>query len=139
MRMLSLVPALALVGCATVQQADLDAWVDQPVAKLEQHPIFLTIPVVKTKTSDGTEIWNYINGGNIGACSGGGSVAVGRQVDYATYSAFSSCMSRFAACNNIFYVQNGRVLRYTPVGSGGASCYTDERVRPGYAGATNFR
>ena len=75
-----------LVGCGTVRQSDLDAWVGQPVSYLELHPLFNTIPVVKRKASDGTETWNYVNrGGN-------------------------------ATCNNIFYVKNDVVLRYAPVG-----------------------
>src|SRR6266545_2890104 len=116
-----LVPSLMTVGCATVRQADLDAWVGQPVLALETHPIFLTIPVVKTQASDGTEIWNYVNGANLGQCSGGGSI-FGSRVDYATYSKFSTCVQRFAACNNIFFMRDGKVVRYTPVGTGGAHC-----------------
>lgn len=46
----------SLSGCATVRQVDLDAWVGQPVSALETHPIFITVPVVKTTASDGTEI-----------------------------------------------------------------------------------
>lgn len=134
-----LLTLFCLTACASVRQADLDAWAGQSVSALETHPVFLTIPVVKTKTSDGTEIWNYINGGNLGSCTGGGSAYAGRTMDYATYNSFSSCMSRFAACNNIFFIKEGRVLRYTPIGSGGARCYTDDRVRPNYSGATNFK
>lgn len=53
------VATLLTVGCATVRQADvrqvdLDAWVGQPVVALKTHPIFLTLPVVKTQASDGT-------------------------------------------------------------------------------------
>ena len=29
-------------------------------------------------------------------------------------------------------------MAYTPVGTGGARCYTDERARPNFRGATNF-
>ncbi|MDO9504894.1 hypothetical protein, partial [Hydrogenophaga sp.] len=43
---------IALAGCATVRQADLDAWVGQPIVALETHPVFLTIPVVKTVASE---------------------------------------------------------------------------------------
>jgi hypothetical protein len=32
---------------------------------LDAHPIFLTMQVVKSVTSDGTEIRNYINGRNV--------------------------------------------------------------------------
>lgn len=127
-----------LASCATVRQADLDAWVGQPVIALETHPVFLTVPVVKTTASDGTEIWNYVNGANLGQCTGGGSV-YGRQLNYAAYNQFASCVQRFAACNNIFYIKDGKVLRYTPVGSGGARCYTTEQLQPQSRGPTNIR
>lgn len=129
---------LVVSGCATVRQVDLDAWVGQPVAALETHPIFLTVPVVKTKASDGTEIWNYVNGFNLGQCTGGGSIYSG-VVDYATYSKFSSCVQRFASCNNIFFIRDGKVVKYTPVGTGGAHCYTTEQIQPGFSGPTNIR
>ena len=128
----------AVLGCATVRQADLDAWVGQPVAALETHPIFLSIPVVKTQASDGTQIWNYVNGANLGQCSGGGNI-FGATLDYATYSRFSTCIQRFAACNNIFFIRDGRVVKYTPIGTGGMRCYTTEQLQPGFSGSTNSR
>ncbi|MGC2413802.1 MAG: hypothetical protein WA459_14035 [Stellaceae bacterium] len=127
----------AVAGCASVRQADLDAWVGQPVSVLEKHPVFLTMPVVRTVASDGTEIRNHVNGRNIGQCSGGGNIFAS-SVDFATYSRFSQCMQSFAACNNIFYVKSGVIERYVPVGSGGARCFTDERARPSFQGTTNF-
>ena len=130
--------SLCLASCMTVRQADTDAWIGQPVASLEKHPIFITMPVVRTIASDGTEIRNYVNGRNIGQCSGGGSI-FSNTIDFATYSRFSSCMSSFAACNNIFYIKNGRVIRSTPVGSGGAQCYTDDRFKPDFNMSTNYR
>jgi len=135
---LSLVATSMICGCLSVRQADLDAWVGQPVVALETHPIFLTVPVVKTQASDGTEIWNYVNGSNLGQCSGGGSIYSGT-VDYATYSKFSSCVQRFAACNNIFFIRDGRVTKYTPIGTGGMRCYTTEQLQPGFSGAANIR
>ena len=91
-----------LSGCASVHKEDLDAWEGAPVAVLDAHPIFLTMPVVRTKTSDGTEIRNYVNSANVSTCTGGGGVRVGPQqrgrfsdlVDTATYSSFSNCMQR---------------------------------------------
>lgn len=127
-----------LTGCATVRQADLDAWVGQPVAALETHPIFVTVPVVKTVASDGTEIWNYVNGADLGQCSSGGSIW-GRQLDYASYNQFVSCVQRFAACNNIFYIRDDIVMQYIPVGTGGARCYTNEKLQPQFRGPTNIR
>lgn len=132
-----------LAGCATneiyqVRQSDLDAWVGEPVLSLEIHPIFLTIPVVKTKASDGTEIWNYVNGVNFSECTGGGSI-FGKNIDYSTYNQFTNCMSKIAACNNIFFIKDGKVLRYNPIGTGGMRCYTIEQLRPGFNGNINFR
>ena len=48
-------------------------------------------------------------------------------------------MQTFAACNNIFYINSGVVTQYTPIGTGGMRCYTDERLRPGFASATNIQ
>jgi hypothetical protein len=56
----------------------------------------------------------------------------------ATYNTFASCMQSFPACNNIFYINNGIVTQYTPIGTGGAKCFTDERTRPGFSGPTNL-
>ena len=131
------VSGLLLAGCLSVRPEDQAAWVGAPVTALDKHPVFLTMPVVKTRASDGTEIRNYVNGRNVGLCSGGGSLFRGT-IDFASYNNFSSCMAGFAACNNIFYIKNGRVEAYTPVGSGGAQCYTDERARPNFRGTTNF-
>ncbi|MCG3189355.1 MAG: hypothetical protein LKCHEGNO_01715 [Burkholderiaceae bacterium] len=134
----TLAVSIGLLGCATVRQVDLDAWVGQPVVALETHPVFITVPVVKTVASDGTQIWNYVNGAHIGQCAGGGSVW-GSTINYAAYSQFASCMQRFAACNNIFYIRDGKVLRYTPVGTGGGRCYTTEALQPQSRGPTNIR
>ena len=130
--------ACVLAACATVRQEDLQAWEGQPAALLESHPIFLTMRLVRTTTSDGVEIRNYVNGKQVASCSGGGSIYAGA-VSMATYNQFTNCASSFAACNNIFHVKNGVVQRYTPVGTGGARCYTNETVQPAFRGAANIR
>lgn len=140
-RQFALVFLAAIAACAPirqVRQVDLDAWAGQPVVALETHPVFITMPVVKTVASDGTEIWNYVNGADLGACSSSGSVW-GTTLSYAAYSKFTSCITRFAACNNIFYIREGQVIRYTPVGSGGMRCYTTEQLQPQFRGPTNIR
>jgi len=48
------------------------------------------------------------------------------------------CTSSTPTCNNLFYIRGGRVERFTPVGSGGARCFTDERMRPGFSGPVNY-
>ena len=136
----SVLLVLMLAGCAThtVRQQDLDAWVGEPMSSLELHPFFITTPVVKTKASDGTEIWNYVNGRNIGSCSNGGSIYSGT-VSMATYNTFTNCISNFGACNNIFYIRDGVVQRYVPTGSGGMGCFTTKELQPQLKGSTNFR
>jgi hypothetical protein len=121
-----------------VRPADLESWVGRPVLDLDKHPIFLTMPAVRTFASDGTEIRNYVNRLSAASCSGGGAMFAG-SVEYAAYSRFSACMQRVPTCNNIFYIKDGIVTQYTPVGTGGARCYTDETARPGYAGPANIR
>lgn len=146
--------ATFLSGCVVgVRQQDLDAWAGQPVVALETHPVFITIPVVKTVASDGTEIWNYVNGADISNCSGiangrgnssvntqtHGSSVQGNRYDSVSYKKFSNCMSRFAACNNLFYIKDGVVIQYNPIGTGGARCYTNKSVQPHFRGSTNIR
>lgn len=136
-----IVPACALAfvvaSCATVRQEDLQSWVGRPVDELDKHPVFLTLQVVRTRTADGTEIRNYVNGRNTVSCSDGGMVTAG-YLDTASYSRFSSCMQSFPACNNIFYIKNGVVTQYSPIGTGGAHCCTNEKLRPGFTGSGNF-
>src|SRR5579863_2289143 len=129
---------LALSGCAAVHQEDLDAWKGAPVAELEKHPFLMTLPVVRTVASDGTEIRRYINGRNIESCSGGGAVFKG-VVDSATYNTFSNCMQTFAACNAVFYIKDGHIQDVAAIGTGGMRCYTDETLRPGFRGSANVR
>ncbi len=126
-----------LSACLTVRSEDTQSWAGRPVADLEKHPLFLTMTLVRTRTSDGVEIRNYVNSRATATCSGGGSVFRG-ELNSAEYSSFTNCMQNVAACNNIFYVSRGVVTKYVPVGSGGARCYTDERTRPDFSGPTDF-
>jgi hypothetical protein len=126
-----------LSSCLTVHPEDTQSWAGRPVVDLEKHPVFLTMSLVRTRTSDGVEIRNYVNSRGVTTCSGGG--AVFRDVlNSAEYSSFTNCMQNVAACNNLFYISNGVVTKYVPISSGGAQCYTDERTRPGFSASTNF-
>lgn len=118
---------LLLTAC--VREDDLRSWEGQPVSSLDLHPFFATLPVEVRRAADGTEMRNYVNGANIGSCfSNAQANSYGSYTVYATGSSF--CSTRFRACNNIFYIRNGRVIRYAPTPSGGAICMTDQRVRP---------
>ncbi|HLK83127.1 MAG TPA: hypothetical protein VKT99_16760 [Xanthobacteraceae bacterium] len=131
--------AALVCSCATrhVRDEDLQAWVGHPVVELERHPVFATLPLVRTQTSDGAEIRNYLNARTAISCSGGGAV-FGGVISSTSYNTFTNCMQQVPACNNLFYVKNGIVVQYTPIGTGGAHCYTDEKLRPGFAGPADI-
>ena len=132
--------AVTIASCAPlmgVREGDLEAWVGVPASELDRHPFFITVPLVKTMTPDGTEIRNYVNGRNFASCTNTGAV-FGGTISFASYNSFTSCMANFAACNNIFYIKQSKVEAYVPVGTGGLRCYTDARLRPGFRAATNF-
>jgi hypothetical protein len=131
------VATMVLAGCALAQGVrpeDQAAWVGVPVAALDKHPMFMTMHMEKSVAADGTEIRNYVNGRTVAGCSGG---SIAFSTNLVGHSA--SCMETQAACNNIFYIKSGVVTAYTPVGSGGMRCYTDDRTRPGFIGATNYQ
>ncbi|WP_136626624.1 hypothetical protein [Bradyrhizobium macuxiense] len=137
--------SLSLTGCLSVRQEDVDAWTGRPVGELDVHPVFLTMKMMRTVTPDGTEIRNYVNSKDVMSCGGGGAVTPGfKPQGYSaiaaptTYSSNVMCTSSTPTCNNLFYIKGGIVQRFTPVGSGGARCFTDERMRPGFSGPVNY-
>jgi hypothetical protein len=126
--------ALSLPVCASAREADLQAWNGTPVAALDTHPMFRTMPVVTTIAVDGTEVGSYVNRGVATKCISGGPAARS-PVDSATYGQFTSCMQHFPECNSIFHIKNGIVTAHTRIGTGSARCYPDESKRPGFRGA----
>jgi len=129
---------LMAFGCASVHQDDLDTWKGRPVSDIEKHPIFVTMPVVRTVTSDGTELRDYVNGQNVAQCSSGGTVFNG-VVNMASYNSFMSCTQKIQACHGIFTIKNGTVESLSAIGTGGARCYSNESMRPGFSGSVNIR
>ena len=110
-------------GCAIflqVRQSDLEAWKGVPVEALDTHSFFLTVPMVKTVTESGVEIRDYVNKGGVSRCSQFGTLS------YGNFNSFQNCSAQIAGCDNIFYIRDGKVLEYKPVGQ----CYTDNTVRP---------
>ena len=83
--------------------------------------------------SDGTEIRNYVNGRQVAECSGGGTV-FHNTVSMAQFNSFTECTKSFPACNNIFYINGGKVQRVVVLGTRGAQCSTDARFRPNFTG-----
>ena len=128
-RILVVILVLILAGCKTVRPTDLDAWRNVPVEALDTHSLFITVPVIKTITDSGIEIRDYVNKVTVGRCFGNGQGARtdgGPYVSYANYNAFATCSSGMVGCDNIFYIKDGKVIEYKPVGR----CYTDDTVRP---------
>ena len=56
MKRIALCVVLLATACVTVREEDQASWAGQPVSALEKHPVFLTMQLVRTRTSDGTEI-----------------------------------------------------------------------------------
>lgn len=130
--------AALVAGCASVHQEDLDAWKGRPVSDLDKHPLTLVASnVVRVVTADGTEMRDYVNGQNVAQCSSGGSVFRGT-VNMASYNGFMSCMQRFQACHSIYTIKDGVVQSVSAIGTGGARCYTNETMRPGFSGSVNM-
>jgi hypothetical protein len=77
-----------------------------------------------------------VNGKSVASCSHGGTANA--YLDTAAYNSFTNCMQAFEACNNIFYINKGVVSRYTPIGTGGGRCYTDDRLRPDFTGSADL-
>jgi hypothetical protein len=109
--------AVCLGGC--VQQADLAAWPGVSIRELQTHAFFSSLPKRVEVLGDGEELWTYSNCaattepvtcnpvGSSMVCTGGDTDRV--------------------CCHNQFFVKNGAVESYRPVGR----CRTDCSVRPG--------
>ncbi len=135
MRSLCILLSLGLLGGCVgtrsplVNQSDLDAWVGVPVIALDTHSLFLTVPMVKTMTDSGVEIRNYVNKRGVSSCGGSGFGTLnlpGSTLSYSNFNAFQNCTSGMVGCDNIFYILDGKIIEYKPVGR----CYTNEAVRP---------
>ena len=122
----SIILCICLTACGSllVRQQDLDAWVGVPVEALDTHSLFLTIPMYRTITASGIEIRNYANGTDVSSCFT--NAGANRASSYVNVNAFTTCSSGRVACNNIFYIRDGKVLEYAPTGS----CYTNSTVQP---------
>lgn len=117
---------MAVAGCATVNQEDLDAWVGVPVEALDTHSFFVTIPMYRSVTASGVEVRNYANGSDVAKCFSNSGANTNKSGKHVNTSTFTTCSSSRVVCNNIFYIKDGKVVEYAPTGN----CYTDETVQP---------
>lgn len=117
---------LAISGCATVRQEDLDAWVGVPVEALDTHSFFITVPMYRSVTASGMEVRNYANGSDVAKCFSNSGANTNKSGKHVSTSTFTTCSNNRVVCNNIFYIKDGKVVEYAPTGN----CYTDETVQP---------
>ena len=126
---------LGLAACSSVQEKHLSRWQGQPLAALEQHPTFGSMPVIRTVTPDGTLIWRYVQGFDPLKCAEGNRV-VSSDINFKSYERFSICMGQKPACNHIFYVKDKLIKNYALVGTGGARCTSGAKWSPDNRGVT---
>ena len=117
MKPLLLTILVFLSACATVQQADLDAWINVPVEALDTHLFFATVPMNRTVSPSGLEVRNY---SNMRQQCGGMHFGYG----------LVGMDCRQIGCNNIFYIKDGLIIKYTTQGR----CRTDYSTRPYWDG-----
>mgnify|MGYP003685486873 CR=1 FL=1 len=124
--------ALFLYGCAgnMVRQQDLDAWVGVSVDELDTHSFFLTLPVSKTITESGIEVRVYSNKQNVSSCFDTGNIDGKAYSNDASFTAIQNCSSQIRGCDNIFYIKDGIVKEYKPVGTPKGFCKTEEFLQP---------
>lgn len=129
----AIIGCFLLSGCSSlsvlsVRQVDLDSWVGVPVEALDLHSFWVTIPMVRTITDSGIEIRIYVNKRIATSCfeNAGINLSKNNTVSYASFLSLQNCISGSVGCDNIFYIKDGKVMEYVPVGN----CYTDESVQP---------
>lgn len=130
---IAITATLGLAACSSVQEKHLSHWQGQPLAALEQHPTFGSLPVIRTATPDGTLIWRYVQGFDPLKCAEGNRV-VSSDINFKSYERFSICMGQKSACNHVFYVKDKLIKNYALVATGGASCTSGVKWSPGHRG-----
>ncbi len=123
-RILATATLCLLGGCASVDQADLDAWNGAPVSVLDQHPYFARMPARRAMSADGQEVRTYSDGFIYGQCSATGSTTTSGPLVVGT--GVARCNSRAVTCDHVFFVRNAVVTKYSTVGA----CHTDASMRP---------
>jgi hypothetical protein len=112
-----------LAACVSVE--DTNAWAGVPVLALDTHSFFATLPMYSTVTDSGVEIRNYPNKIMRGSCFGSG-FASGTVFNTVQWNTVRNCTAQERGCDNLFYIRNGRVIEYRPVGQ----CRTAAFLRP---------
>lgn len=78
----------------------------------------------RSTTASGIAVRNYADGKDVAQCfTNAGTYGKTKNVNA---SAFTTGSNNRIACNNIFYIKDGKVIEYAPTGR----CYTDDTVQP---------
>lgn len=121
----------ALAGCSAGRHAGpalgqqvLDAWIGVPVQAFGTHPLFSAMPLFLSRQGK-VEVRNGSNSEMSQQCFAqeGHRLGDGKQ---ASPEVFSNCSTNWITSNNLFCIENGKVIRCAPTGN----CFTDERVWP---------
>ena len=114
----------ACVSGISDSQSSQEDWNHVPVEILDDHELFKTMPMFRTKTDSDTEIRNYALGYDFGECFS--KAGAKKNGDFVNENDFINCSSSRIVCNNLFYIKEDTILEYAPTGR----CPLDERVLP---------
>lgn len=119
-----------LAGCAAppvVHHEDVQVWAGIPVAALDTHRFFSTLPMVRTITPAGIEIRDYVDKRYVAGClpSANANTKI-FTMNTGMYKAFRACSENMVGCDNVFYIDQGIVTQFAPSGQ----CKTSDAVRP---------
>ncbi len=120
---------LLIASCAgySVRQEDVDAWKGVDSDELFTHPKFSTLPRTKQTLKLGVELYNFTN-----------SIPQKNDIDCTRrLNAFGDQDIRCTGgedyeitCNHQFFVKDGKVLRYRPIGSCRTTCSSRPSSKP---------
>jgi hypothetical protein len=121
---------------------DIVKWHYVPVKALDEHPLWKELALLKSVTSSGKEIRVYVNSSApevMSRCSLGLNLSAlcaiknhpctkkTGLIPEKELNDFLTCSdAKAAGCNNVFYIEDGIVSRYIPVGN----CTTNEQTIP---------
>lgn len=122
---------------------DISKWHYVPVKALDEHPVWKERAILKTVTSKGKEIRVYMNStgtGHMSQCMLGYNLAAPCAIKYHPCTKKTGVVSekelndflvcsdsdKVQGCNNVFYIEDGIVSRYIPVGH----CITNDELTP---------
>ena len=112
---------LSLGGCASVQKNTVVSWQGKHSQALETDTFFSGLPLIKTQTDEGSDIWHYLESSNSDDCLSRVSTT-GFYSNQTNYKFFARCLRSKDSCSHIFLVKRGLITKYETSVSGKAVC-----------------